>query len=205
MEALKEKILKEGTFIGKDIIKVDSFLNHQIDARFLERIGREFAARFGDCKIDRILTVEASGIAIAVGTAPFVGYPPVVFAKKTAPNTMTEGTLEAQAKSFTKGTVSKLVISEKYLKEGEKVLILDDFLAYGAASLALAELVTKAGAEVVGIGTVIEKSFQGGSEKLRAKGYRVESLAVINKIEDGKIFFEKEEEDTKEAADRDDE
>ncbi len=190
MEALKEKILKEGSFIGKDIIKVDGFLNHQIDARFLEKIGREFAMRFSDCKIDWILTVEASGIAIAVGTAPFVGYPPVVFAKKAAPNTMNEGMLEAQAKSFTKGTVSKLVISEKYLNEGERVLILDDFLAYGAASMALTELVAKAKADVAGIGAVIEKGFQGGADKLRAKGYRVESLAVISKIEDGKIFFE---------------
>lgn len=201
MEALKEKILAEGSFIGKDIIKVDSFLNHQLDARFLERIGREFASRFSDTKIDRILTVEASGIAIAVATAPFVGYPPVVFAKKTAPNTMNEGVLEAQAKSFTKGTVSKLVISEKYMNEGEKVLILDDFLAYGAAALALSELVTKAGAEVAGIGTVIEKGFQGGADKLRAKGYRVESLAVVSKIDDGKIFFEETE--TEEEATED--
>lgn len=193
MEALKEKILAEGSFIGKDIIKVDSFLNHQLDARFLERIGREFASRFSDCTIDRILTVEASGIAIAVATAPFVGYPPVVFAKKTAPNTMNEGMLEVQAKSFTKGTVSKLVISEKYLKEGEKVLILDDFLAYGAAALALSDLVAKAGGEVIGIGAVIEKGFQGGSEKLRAKGYRVESLAVVTGIEDGRITFEETE------------
>ena len=118
MEDLKKKILEEGTAIGKDIVKVDGFLNHQIDARFLEKIGREFASRFRDLKIDRILTVEASGIAIAVGTAPFIGYPPVVFAKKAAPNTMKEGFYEAQAKSFTKGTVSRLIVSEKYLNEG---------------------------------------------------------------------------------------
>ena len=190
MEALKEKILSEGVAIGKDIIKVDSFLNHQIDAKFLERIGREFAARFSDCRIDRILTVEASGIAVAVGTAPFIGYPPVVFAKKVAPNTMMEGYYEAQAKSFTKGSVSRLIVSEEYLKEGENVLILDDFLAYGEASIALAELVTKAGSKVAGIGAVVEKGFQGGAEKLRARGYRVESLAVISRIEDGMIIFE---------------
>ena len=134
MEELKQKILEEGTAIGKDIVKVDSFLNHQIDARFLEKIGREFARRFSDVKVDRILTVEASGIAIAVGTAQFIGYRPVVFAKKAAPNTMTEGFYEVAAKSFTKGTVSKLIVSEKYLHPGENVLILDDFLAYGAAS-----------------------------------------------------------------------
>lgn len=190
MDLLKKKIVEEGVAIGKDIIKVDSFLNHQIDAKFLERIGREFATRFSDCRVDRILTVEASGIAIAVGTAPFIGYPPVVFAKKAAPNTMNEGFYEVQARSFTKGTVSKLVVSEKYLKAGENVLILDDFLAYGEASLAMAEMVTKAGGKVAGIGAVIEKGFQGGSEKLRNKGYRVESLVVINRIEDGTIVFD---------------
>ena len=192
MEALKQKILDEGTAIGKDTVKVDGFLNHQIDARFLERIGREFARRFDGCKIDRILTVEASGIAIAVGTAPFVGYPPVVFAKKAAPNTLKEGFFRAEARSFTKGKVSSLIVSEKYLPAGESVLILDDFLAYGEASLALADLVRKAGSQVAGIGAVIEKGFQGGSEKLRAKGYRVESLAVIRKIENGIITFEED-------------
>lgn len=190
MEELKQKILEEGTAIGKDIVKVDSFLNHQIDARFLEKIGREFARRFSDVKVDRILTVEASGIAIAVGTAQFIGYPPVVFAKKAAPNTMTGGFYEVAAKSFTKGTVSKLIVSEKYLHPGESVLILDDFLAYGAAAVSLADIVKKAGGTVAGIGAVIEKQFQGGSAKLRSKGYRVESLAVIEKIEDGVITFE---------------
>ena len=189
MEDLKKKILEEGTAIGKDIVKLDGFLNHQIDARFLEKIGREFASRFRDLKIDRILTVEASGIAIAVGTAPFIGYPPVVFAKKAAPNTMKEGFYEAQAKSFTKGTVSRLIVSEKYLNEGENVLILDDFLAYGEASMALAEMIIKSGGKVAGIGAVIEKSFQGGADKLREKGYRIESLAQIEKIEDGVITF----------------
>lgn len=190
MEALKERILQDGVTIGKDILRVDSFLNHQLDARFLERIGREFAERFRDCKIDRILTVEASGIAIAVATTPFIGYPPVVFAKKTAPSTVKEGFLEAQAKSFTKGTVSKLIVSGEYLKEGENVLILDDFLAYGEAAMALTELASKAGTKVAGVGAAIEKKFQGGSEKLRNKGYRVESLVVISRIENGIITFD---------------
>ena len=189
MEALKQKILTEGTAIGKDIVKVDTFLNHQIDVKFLEEIGREFRRRFEGVQVDRILTVESSGIAVASCAAPHFGYPPVVFAKKAAPNTLTEGFYEQEARSFTKGTVSRLVISERFLKPGEQVLILDDFLAYGEASLALADLVRKAGAHVAGIGAVIEKGFQGGSEKLRAKGYRVESLAVIDKIEDGVITF----------------
>lgn len=192
MESLKKKIREEATIIGKDIVKVDCFLNHQIDVKFLEEIGRELAARFEGIQVDRILTVEASGIAVAVSAARYMGYPPVVFAKKNKPNTMNEGFLEAQAKSFTKGTVSKLVVDEKYLKEGEQVLVLDDFLAYGGATLALTELVTKAGADVAGVGAVIEKGFQGGSEKLRSKGYKVESLAVIADMIDGEIIFEGE-------------
>lgn len=190
MKSLQQKILTDGCAIGSEIVKVDGFVNHQLDVRFLEEIGREFARRFKDVKVDRILTVEASGIAIAVAAAPHFGYPPVVFAKKAAPNTMTEGFYEAEARSFTKGTVSRLCVSEKFLHPGENVLILDDFLAYGEASLALADMVRNAGGNVAGIGAVIEKGFQGGSEKLRAKGYRVESLAVIEKIEDGVITFE---------------
>ena len=189
MEALKQKIRTEGTAIGKDIVKVDGFLNHQIDVRFLNEIGKEFARRFADVQIDRILTVESSGIAIAACTAPYFDYPPVVFAKKAAPNTMVEGFYEEEARSFTKGTVSRLRVSKQFLHPGEKVLILDDFMAYGEASLALVEIVRKAGAEVAGIGIVIEKGFQGGSDKLRAKGCRVESLAVIDRIEDGEISF----------------
>ncbi|MBQ9060544.1 MAG: xanthine phosphoribosyltransferase [Firmicutes bacterium] len=189
MEALKQKIRSDGTAIGKDIVKVDSFLNHQIDVGFLNEIGKEFARRFEGVQIDRILTVESSGIAIAACTASYFGYPPVVFAKKAAPNTMVEGFYEEGARSFTKGTVSRLRVSKQFLHTGEKVLILDDFMAYGEASLALVEIVRKAGAEVAGIGIVIEKGFQGGSDKLRAKGCRVESLAVIDKIEDGEITF----------------
>ena len=189
MKSLEQKILTEGRAIGNEIVKVDGFLNHQLDVRFLDEIGREFARRFADVKIDRILTVEASGIAVATAAAPHFGYPPVVFAKKAAPNTMTEGFYEAEARSFTKGTVSRLCVSEKYLRPGENVLILDDFLAYGEASLALADLIRSAGGNVAGVGIVIEKGFQGGADKLREHGIRVESLAVIARIEDGVITF----------------
>ena len=189
MKSLEQKILTEGRAIGNEIVKVDGFLNHQLDVRFLDEIGREFARRFADVKIDRILTVEASGIAVATAAAPHFGYPPVVFAKKAAPNTMTEGFYEAEARSFTKGTVSRLCVSEKYLRPGENVLILDDLLAYGEASLALADLIRRAGGNVAGVGIVIEKGFQGGADKLREHGIRVESLAVIARIEDGVITF----------------
>lgn len=189
MQELKEKILKEGVAIGTEIVKVDHFLNHRIDVEFLQNVGKEFKMRFEDCEINKILTVEASGIAVACLAAPYFDYAPVVFAKKAAPSTMTEGFYVAEAKSFTKGTISLLRVSERFLEKGDKVLIIDDFLAHGQASLALAEIVEQAGGEVVGVGAVIEKGFQGGSERLRAKGYKVESLAVIDKIDDGRIIF----------------
>ncbi|MHC1724127.1 MAG: xanthine phosphoribosyltransferase [Aminipila sp.] len=189
MESLKQKILAEGQVLGEDIVKVDGFLNHQIDVKFMEQIGKEFRERFNDVKVDRILTVESSGISIACETSKFFDYIPVVFAKKVAPNTMAEGCFSAEAKSFTKGTVSNLRVAKRFLKPGENVLIVDDFLASGEASIALAKMVRKAGAEVAGIGAVIEKEFQGGSAKLREMGCRVESLAVIRKFENGKIVF----------------
>ena len=189
MEKLKEKILTEGSAIGTEIVKVDCFLNHQMDVKFLEEVGEEFGKKFEGVKVDKILTVEASGIAIACLAAPYFGYVPVVFAKKAAPSTMNEGFLEAEAKSFTKGTVSKFKVAEKFISEGENILILDDFLASGEASIALTEIVEKGGARVAGIGSVIEKGYQGGSDRLRQKGYRVESLTVIDKIEDGIITF----------------
>lgn len=190
MEELKRKILEEGVAIGTEIVKVDNFLNHRLDVRFFENIGREFRKRFDGCHIDKILTVEASGIAVACIVAQQFGYPPVVFAKKAKPSTITEGFYEAEARSFTKGTVSSFIVSKKFMAPGEDVLIIDDFLAHGEASFALTEIVRQAGGHVVGIGAVIEKGFQGGSRKLRDKGYRVESLAVIKEIRDGEIIFE---------------
>ncbi|QHI71916.1 xanthine phosphoribosyltransferase [Aminipila terrae] len=189
MESLKQKILAEGQVLGEDIVKVDGFLNHQIDVKFMEEIGKEFRARFNDVKVDRILTVESSGIAIACEASRYFDYVPVVFAKKVAPNTMAEGCYSAEARSFTKGTVSNLRVAKRFLQPGDKVLIVDDFLAFGEASVALAKMVRKAGAEVVGVGAVIEKEFQGGGAKLREIGCRVESLVVIEKFEKGKIVF----------------
>ena len=189
MEALKDKIIREGQAVGTGIVKVDGFLNHQIDVKFMDEIGKEFRRRFADIEVDKILTVEASGIGIACMTAPYCGYPPVVFAKKTTPSTMTEDFYGAEAKSFTKGTVSIIRVAKKYLHEGDRVLILDDFLAHGQAALAMTQLVQQAGAKVLGIGAVIEKGFQGGGQKLRLAWFRLESLAVIDKIDDGTITF----------------
>lgn len=190
MKALEEKIIKEGQAIGSEIVKVDGFINHQIDVAFMDEMGDEFARIFSDAKPTKIMTVEASGIPIACSTARSMGNLPVVFAKKAAPNTMTEEFYGAEARSFTKGTVSVLRISKKYLNPGERLLIIDDFLAHGEAGTALCDLAKQAGAEVVGFGAAIEKKFQGGAEKLRALGVRVESLAVIEKITDGVIEFE---------------
>ena len=189
MEELKEKILMEGVVIGTQIVKVDNFLNHKLDVEFLERVGEEFHRRFADCEINKILTVEASGIAVACMAARHFGYPPVVYAKKAVPSTMTEGFYEAEARSITKGTISVFRVYEKFQGTQDKILIIDDFMAHGEASHALTQLVRQAGGEVAGIGAVIDKSFQGGSARLREEGYRVESLAVIDKIEAGVITF----------------
>lgn len=192
MKALIDKIRNEGEAIGTQIVKVDGFVNHQIDVNFMMEMGREFRARFGETEVDKILTVEASGIAIACLTSVAFDYPRVVFAKKMVPSTMVDGFYEKDAKSFTKGTVSMLRVSKKFLSPNDRVLIVDDFLAHGEAAMAMADLVRQAGATIVGFGIVIEKAFQGGGDKLRHAGYRVESLAVIDKIEDGVIFFNSE-------------
>lgn len=190
MKALKEKIIADGVAIGTEIVKVDSFLNHQIDVALMDEIGKEFAKRFQESKVTKILTVEASGIAIAVMVAKHFGNIPVLFAKKASPNTLTEEYYGAEVKSFTKGTTSVIRVSKKYLDKEDKVLIIDDFLAHGEASIGMAELVEQSGAELVGIGAVIEKRFQGGGARLQEKGYRVESLAIIESIRDGKIKFQ---------------
>ncbi len=189
MQILKDRIVSEGACVGTEIVKVDSFLNHRIDVSLLGDIGMEFARRFQGEKIDKILTIESSGIAVACMTADHLGNLPVVFAKKTVPNTMTSGYYKSEVRSFTKGTVSEVIVSEKYLESGENVLIIDDFLAHGEAACGLASLVEQAGGSVVAVGAVIGKFFQGGEEKLRQQGYRVEVLANIKKIDDGKIFF----------------
>lgn len=189
MKALKDRIVADGVGVGTEIVKVDSFLNHQIDVELIDEIGQEFAKRFEGCGVSKILTVEASGIAIACMAARHFGNIPVLFAKKTSPNTMTEEFYGAEVKSFTKGTTSVVRVSKKYLSKEDRVLILDDFLAHGEAAAGMAELVAQAGAELVGVGAVIEKQFQGGGMRLREKGYRVESLAVIASIRDGEIVF----------------
>jgi len=189
MQELKDRILKDGKAIGTDILKVDSFLNHQIDVKLLSHIGEEFAKRLYTEGVNKILTVEASGIAIACAAAHAMGDLPVVFAKKAAPKTMISGAYTAEIVSFTKGTQTIIRVAKEFIRPEDNVLIIDDFLASGEAALGLLNIVKQAGAKCSGIGVVIEKEYQGGSAKLRALGYNVVSLAVIASIEDGKINF----------------
>ncbi|MEB3752996.1 xanthine phosphoribosyltransferase [Acinetobacter sp. MD2(2019)] len=188
MQALEQKILNEGIVLSDHVLKVDSFLNHQIDPVLMQQIGQEFAQRFKDCGITKIITIEASGIAPAVMAGLILGVP-VIFARKNTSLTLKNDLYQAKVYSFTKQIESTITISNKYLKENDKVLVIDDFLANGQAALGLANLVGQANAEVVGIGIVIEKSFQTGRQLLLDQGYRVESLARLESLNDGKVTF----------------
>lgn len=189
MEALENKILKEGTAIGTEIIKVDCFLNHQIDVKFMNEIGKEFKRLFADEKITKILTIEASGIAIASIASQYFDFVPVVFAKKSESRNLDEDKYHSEVYSFTKQKTYPIMVSKKYISPDDRILIIDDFLANGKAVLGLADIIKQAGAHLVGAGIVIEKGFQNGSKLLADNGIRVESLAVIDHLEDGKIFF----------------
>ncbi len=188
MELLKQRMIKDGAIKNGGIIKVDSFLNHQIDIELLNEIGKEFRERFKNEKVDKILTIEASGIAIAVITAQYFNVP-VVFAKKTESKNLDKDTYESQVYSYTKNKLYTIRVSKRYLNENENILILDDFLANGKAVEGLLDIATKAKCNVAGIGIVIEKGFQDGGKNIRKKGIKLESLAIVESIEDEKIIF----------------
>lgn len=188
MKLLEEKIKSEGTVISDHVLKVDSFLNHQIDPELMNEIGKEFAQLFINEGITKIVTIESSGIAPATMAGLYMKVP-VLFARKRKSLTLFEDLLTATVQSFTKNETNDISISKKYLSESDKVLIIDDFLANGQAALALVELVEKANATVAGIGIVIEKSFQDGAQKLRNLGLKVESLARISSLTNGKVHF----------------
>ena len=188
MRLLKEKIENEGIVLNNSILKVDAFLNHQIDPELMMELGREFSKRFADKEVTKILTVESSGIAVALTTALFF-HVPVVFARKQKPSTMNENLYSTKVFSFTKNVTNNVSVSKKFLPPGENILILDDFLANGEAAMGLVDLVHQAGSNVVGIGIVIEKSFQPGRNRLIEAGYQVESLARIKAFEKGQIVF----------------
>ena len=189
MKELEERILKDGILIEDRILKVDSFLNFQIDVELTDQMGRELARIFRESGATKVLTVETSGLPVAYAAAKYLGDLPLLFAKKNKPNTNIDDDLCAEVKSFTKETINLIRVPRKYLNPGEKVLIIDDFLASGAASLGLLDLIEQAGASCVGVGIAVEKEFQGGRALLEAKGLRVVSLAHITKMKDGQIEF----------------
>ena len=190
MNFLEERIQKDGIVKEGNVLKVDSFLNHQMDIRLLEQMGEEFKRRFADVQVDKILTIEASGIGIACIAARYFDVP-VVFAKKTQSINLDGEMYVAEVESFTHKCKNQVIVSKKFLKEGEHVLLIDDFLANGCALEGLIKICEAAGAEVSGIGIAVEKGFQGGGDKLRERGFRVESLARIADMdcETGEITF----------------
>lgn len=189
MELLKQRILKDGKLRDGNVLKVDSFLNHQMDVGLFKEMGKEFKRRFSDCEINKILTIEASGIGIACLAAEVFGVP-VVFAKKSRSKNIDGDVYTSKVHSFTHGRVYDIIVSKDYLKAGDKVLIIDDFLANGAALMGLSKLVEDSEAELVGAGICIEKGFQPGGKMLREAGLRIESLAIIDSMspEDGIKF-----------------
>lgn len=189
MELLENRIRKDGKVGGGDILKVDSFLNHQIDAAFISELGKEFHRLYADCGITKILTIEASGIGVACLTALHFNVP-VVFAKKVKTVNISGDVYTSKVESFTHKTTYDIIVSKDFLSPDDKVLIIDDFLAKGNALLGLLKLVEDAGAETVGVGIVIEKAYQNGGQMIRGKGVRVESLARIESmsVEDGVTF-----------------
>lgn len=188
MNELEERILRDGKNLGGGILKVDSFVNHQVDPLLMDACGREFARRFASVGATKVLTAEISGIAPALTTAIHLGLP-VVYARKTKPITMPDQVYLTLAPSHTKGRMVELIVSPEYLANNEKVLIIDDFLASGQTIMGLVRLAEASGSKVVGIGALIEKLFEGGRAMLKPLGVQIESLACITGMDDGQITF----------------
>ena len=191
MKILEERILKDGAVRPGNVLKVDCFLNHQMDISLFQEMGKEWKRLFADCNINKILTIEASGIGIASIVSTFFGNVPVVFAKKSESLNVDGEVYRTKVESFTKKRVYDVFVSKKYLGPDDHILIIDDFLANGAALNGLIDLVTSAGATVEGIGIAIEKGFQPGGDLIRSKGIHLESLAIVDKLdaETGEIAF----------------
>jgi xanthine phosphoribosyltransferase len=188
MELLLNKIKQDGIVLANDVLKVDAFLNHQMDPILMKEIGEEFARLFSEEKITKVVTIESSGIGPGLMTALALNVP-LVFARKKKSITMQQDVYSAKVYSFTKKEENEISISHKWLEAGDKVLVIDDFLANGQAALGLLSILEQANAETVGFGIVIEKAFQDGGQILRERGYRVESLARIQSLKEGKVTF----------------
>lgn len=188
MKELKERILRDGKNLGGGILKVDGFINHQVDPLLMDLCGREFARRFASAGATKVLTAEISGIAPALATAMHLGLP-VVYARKNKPVTMPDQVYLTLAPSHTKGRMVELIVSPEHLRPAERILIIDDFLASGATILGLVRLAQTAGAEIVGIGALIEKTFEGGRKALESLNVQVESLAAVASLDNDQIVF----------------
>lgn len=190
MELLKSRILKDGEVFGNAVLKVDSFLNHQIDIELFNEIGKEFKERFKKKEITKILTIEASGIGIACIAAQYFNVP-VVFAKKQEGSNMNEDNYQSEVFSFTKNKSYNVRVSKEYISSQDKILIIDDFLANGNAVLGLMDIIKQGNGEVAGVGIVIEKGFQNGRQIIEEKNVQVESLAIVESMKENKIVFKK--------------
>ncbi|MBM7692588.1 xanthine phosphoribosyltransferase [Peribacillus deserti] len=188
MKLLKEKILQEGIVLSENVLKVDSFLNHQMDPVLMSEIGREFANRFTSESITKVLTIESSGIGPGIMAAMHLQVP-LIFARKRKSMTLTDNLLTSSVYSFTKQEDYTISVSSKFITSQDNVLIIDDFLANGQAALGLIDLINEAGAALAGVGIVIEKGFQEGGRVLRERGIKVESLAILKSLKDGNIQF----------------
>ncbi|MFR2189120.1 MAG: xanthine phosphoribosyltransferase [Blautia sp.] len=190
MKLLEDRIRKDGVVKEGNVLKVDRFLNHQMDIELFQEIGKEFRRRFANENVNKILTIEASGIGIACVAAESF-HVPVVFAKKTQTKNIAGEVYRTQVESFTHGRIYDIIVSKEFLGKGDRVLLIDDFLANGKALEGLAQLVQDSGAELVGAGIVIEKGFQRGGDVIRAKGIHLESLAIVDGMNDktGEIIF----------------
>lgn len=189
MQLLKDKIRTHGKINEDRIIQVDSFLNHQLDIQLFNEIGKEFKRRFSNKEITKILTIETSGIALACIASQYFNNVPVLFAKKHAGLNMNPNVYEAKVYSYTKDQEYTIKVSKDFLNPDDKVLIIDDFLASGCAIMGLVSLLNQSGAEVAGVGIVIEKSFQSGRKLIEEKGLQLESLAIIDALRDGQVVF----------------
>ncbi|MCD8086721.1 MAG: xanthine phosphoribosyltransferase [Clostridiales bacterium] len=188
MKLLEDRIRRDGVVVDEEVLKVDQFLNHQMDVGLFVEMGKEWARLFGKDNVTKILTIEASGIGIACVAAEQFGCP-VIFAKKSRTKNINGEVYSTQVRSFTHGNVSTVIVSKQFLKPGDRVLLIDDFLANGAALEGLIDLVQQSGATLVGAGIAVEKAFQPGGQRIRAKGVRVESLARVKSMKGGKVEF----------------
>lgn len=191
MKLLEERIQKDGEVLDGNVLKINSFLNHQVDPQLMMAIGHEFQHLFAGEKIDKVLTCEASGIAPGVMTAYVLGVP-MVFARKKKPSTLNDAVYWADVFSYTKKVNNKICVEEKFLHKDENILIIDDFVAHGEAVKGMVNIANQAGCNITGVGAVVAKTFQGGSDWVKNHGYRFEALASIDSFENGQVHFAKE-------------